>query len=574
MKNYQQSWTLSPLLYGKGDSYKEINTHLDVLSDQIDRFEILLPSCFSPLQIIDSELSEIGSLMACLTGIDTQDIEATKLEAKYSALLAKYETLHLKIDQTLKEMSDDAFSTLIESVKELSFILKERRDQAKGRMSLEKEALATDLAISGHLCFSTLYFTFMGSLSFPFEQKSLSLGKLENLFSDADRSIRKEAIDSLETTLTKNETLFAHFLNNIVDFRLQLYKHRGWKDDVHGSLIANRMTKKTLDTMWHVIAKNKKMLKKYLERKKELLQLKEFSFSDIYAPLGSQEETKIAFHHGAEKILSFFEKMPKMHAFIKKALENGWIDAMPREKKRAGGFCTSAPLTKESRILMTYMDNFSSVSTLAHELGHAFHSHVLFDLPPLLQHYPMNVAETASTMFEMIVADRAIKETKDKKEKLILLDDKISSYLAFNMDIHSRYIFETNLHKKRKEGFISPEELSHMMVEAEKIGFDHNLDQYLPHFWAYKMHFYFTDITFYNWPYTFGYLLSLGIYNLLFKDPNFEERYIAFLQDTGNMQIEDLLMKHLKIDLTQDAFWQGAIDVIDKDIEEFLLLTT
>ncbi len=258
-----------------------------------------------------------------------------------------------------------------------------------------------------------------------------------------------------------------------------------------------------------------------------------------------------------------------MAAFAENALKNGWVDAKQGSKKRAGGFCTGIPLLKESRILMTYTDTFDSQSTLAHELGHAYHSHVLRNKPPLSQAYPMNIAEAASTMCEMIVADSALKSATTPKQKLLLLDDKITSYLAFNMNIHSRFLFETGFHEKRKKGFLTPDEINELMVASQTKAYSGALDTYLPHFWCYKMHFYFTDATFYNWPYTFGYLFSLGTYNVLLNN-NFEERYIALLEDSGSMEMEDLAKKHLGVDLQKEDFWQGAIDILNRNIDEFL----
>ncbi|MCK9906820.1 M3 family metallopeptidase, partial [Frankia sp. Cpl3] len=95
---------------------------------------------------------------------------------------------------------------------------------------------------------------------------------------------------------------------------------------------------------------------------------------------------------------------PKLAEFTEQAFEQGWIEAEDRPGKRPGGFCTSFPIKQQSRIFMTYGGTAQNVSTLAHELGHAYHQHVMNDLPPMAQSYAMNVAETASTFAEMIVA--------------------------------------------------------------------------------------------------------------------------------------------------------------------------
>jgi oligoendopeptidase F len=136
------------------------------------------------------------------------------------------------------------------------------------------------------------------------------------------------------------------------------------------------------------------------------------------------------------------------------------------------------------------------------------------------------------------------------------------------MNLHSRFLFDTKFHEKREKGYLTPDEINELMITSQKEGYSDALESYLPHFWCYKMHFYFTDVPFYNWPYTFGYLFSLGTYNILLNN-DFENRYIALLKDSGSMSIEDLAKKHLKVNLQEPDFWQGAIDLLNANIDEY-----
>ena len=526
-----------------------------------------------PYQELEEKLHEAGSLIVCMSSQDVTDTKALELEVKLDSISAAFGSLSLRIDQLLIEMSDMGFERLIDQVEDLAFAIRERRAHAKEKMSLEKEILVNELSISGHKAYTTLYYTYIGSLRFPVNNEELNLSKLENLFSDTDQTKRKSAVDSMSKVLGANKSTFGQILNNIVDYRLRLYEKRGWDNYLHETLRDNRMSEETLNTMWKVVSQNKEPLKKYLDKKAGHLGLNKLSWYDLQTPIGDADETKIPWDKGCDDIINQFKKVsPKMADFAKRALKEGWVDSTPGENKRAGGFCTGTPLVKESRILMTYMDSFSSLSTLAHELGHAYHNEVIYEKPTLLQEIPMNLAESASTMCEMIVCDNALNAAKNDRERLILLDDKINRYLAFNMDLHSRFLFDKALHEERKAGFISPNRLDEMMVEAQKEGYANHLEEYLPSFWSYKMHFYFTDVTFYNWPYTFGYLFSLGLYAHLQKEGNFEESYISLLKDTGCMSVEDLASEHLNVDLTKPHFWQGAIDLLNADIETFLNL--
>lgn len=222
---------------------------------------------------------------------------------------------------------------------------------------------------------------------------------------------------------------------------------------------------------------------------------------------------------------------------------------------------------------MTYSNSVNEVATLAHELGHAFHSSVMWDLQTLNRDYAMNVAETASTFAELIVADATLKSAKSKEEKINLLDTKLQNALAMFMNIHSRFIFENRFYSARQKGLVS-EEIAQMMIDAQKEGYHDALDSYHPYFWAAKLHFFIDDVPFYNFPYTFGYLFSLGIYAYANKKgTSFEEEYIDLLRDTASMTTEELAQKHLDVDLTKPDFWQAGINMVLEDIQAFMELS-
>src|SRR5690606_11667993 len=216
----------------------------------------------------------------------------------------------------------------------------------------------------------------------------------------------------------------------------------------------------------------------------------------------------------------------------------------------------------------------TDVNTLAHELGHAFHSHVMRDLPYLNQQYAKKVAETASTFAETIVGNATIKRAATKEEKIALLNAKLENATAMFLNIHARFLFEDAFYKEREKGIVSEKRLNELMVEAQKEAYCNSLSSYHPHFWCSKLHFFIDDVPFYNFPYTFGYLFSSGIYAKYLENPDgFEEKYIELLKDTGSMKVEELAEKHLGADLTKQDFWEAGIRLAAKDVEEFIRLT-
>ncbi|MCB1071495.1 MAG: M3 family oligoendopeptidase [Chlamydiia bacterium] len=573
---FPKTWNLERI-YDGGSLSSSFQNCFQETKEKIDSLKILLckkrlNESLSLSQEISFSLREMNAFVECLNAQDVNDSNASSLTGKMRTLSTEFSNLELEFDQALGSLSHQDFLNLIEIHPDISFHLEEKRKKVKDKLPFEKETFINDLAIDGYHGWSELWDARISEMFFPFHEKPLSFGQIENKLGDPERNIRKEGFETIQKEFKGSEIVFSQILNHLGGFRLEVYKKRGW-DLLKEPLDENRMSAKTLEAMWTAITNIQASLKEFLSCKSALLGIEKMSWYDLEAPLTTTSK-EITYEDAAETILKQFKSFsPKMADFAKKALENHWIDAEDRIGKRPGGFCIGLPLVKESRIFMTFSNTMTNLFTLAHELGHAFHNEILFSLPEMAQDAKMGVAETASTMAETIVTQAAIKEEKDPKERLFLLDDHLSRSISYLMNIQARFLFETRFYEKRKEGFVSHEALSEIMESAQKEAYANSLETYHPLFWAAKMHFFFTDVPFYNFPYTFGYLFSLGIYHYAMEKGDFESSYIALLEDTGRMNVESLAKKHLQMDLSQPKFWDQGLSVIKKDIEEYIKLS-
>lgn len=540
---------------------------------EFDGFITELSSCME-------RISEAGSFVSCLGAQDQQDKKAVQLSGKVTNLQAQLMSVSGEFDNLLRSTNDEIWKLWMdrEEVRELSFVLNESRDHAREKLNPELESLALDLAVDGYHGWGEFYDTIVSHVQIPYEEDGstvmLSAGQASNKLHDPNRETRENMFTKWEQTWKDTEDYCADTLNHLAGFRLKLYDRRGWDGILKEPLAINRMSQQTLDAMWNVIIDTKPVFVDYLNRKAKILGVDKLSWADVEAPIG-KVSGKISFQDAAENIVKQFHTFsPKLAEFTEMAFDNEWIEAEDRPGKRPGGFCTSLSVSKETRIFMTYAGTADNVSTLAHELGHGYHQHLMKDLPMFNQNYAMNVAETASTFAEMIVADALVKASTDPQEKLALLEGKIQNSIAFFMNIHARFLFETRFYDKRKNGLVSAEELSQLMEEAQQEAFCGALSSYHPHFWAAKLHFYITDVPFYNFPYTFGYMFSTGLYVRAQQEgATFADKYDRLLQDTGVMTVEELANKHLGVDLTGPEFWQSAIDLCVADVQEFMELT-
>jgi oligoendopeptidase F len=533
------------------------------------------------IEDLDMRLHHAGSFAFCLSAQDVNDEHATVVIQELSSMEAELETIKTGVEELAIGLDDEEWKDLLanDRLKDSVFYWGERRRKAKLKMEPKLEKLAAKLAVDGYHAWNRLYSKIAGDLKAEFEEdgetKTLSMGQLANKMSSPDREIRVRAFRSLEEAWKSRDALAAMELNSIAGFRLNLYEARGWESPVFEPFMLSRVKPETIDAMWKAIAGGLDRITDYINTKKNLLGIDDFRWYDQNAPVGEITRT-YSYEEASDfvvKHLSGFSK--ELGDFARIAVQDLWVEAEDRSGKAAGGFCAGFPMAKQSRIFMTYSGNYNEMMTLAHELGHAYHSWVFRDIGYYGRHYTMALAETASTFNEMLVTDAALEEAGGTSEKLSLVDSKVNEHFTMFCNIRARYLFDLMFHDERKRGPVPKDRLNELMVKAQKDAFGDILaeDGYHPMFWASKLHFSETEVPFYNFPYTFGHLFASGIYARAKEEgPAFAEKYRSLLIDTGRMTCEEVARKNLGVDLTTDGFWNAAVGRALEDVDLFLKL--
>jgi oligoendopeptidase F len=589
-QSYSLSWNLESLFAG-GSSSPEFVVFVEesdklaakLLKELADAVNMTNPvdnqqltGWTEQLQNVLSRLREADSFVSCLTSQQMSDKRAVAWTEKIQTLSARYRQALDLYEALLSSVPEERFTewSKLPEQAAVRFPLEERRDAAKDKLPPALEGIASELAVDGYHGWGEHYNTIVGRIAIPWEQAGeavdLSVGQADNLLDHPDPEIRSRMSGLWENAWAGQADLCADTLNHLAGFRLKLYSMRSWKEPLREPLRMNRMSEDTLTAMWNAVAEGIEPLKRYLELKAQRLGKEKLSWHDVNAPIATSQ-AKIPYEEAAVLITDAFEQFsPAMAKLAQTAFADRWIEAEDRTGKRPGGFCTSFPLSRQSRIFMTYSGTPSNVSTLAHELGHAYHGALVEDLPPLAQEYAMNVAETASTFAEALVNDALLRRAESDEERLALLDDRLQRAVAFCMNIRARYLFETRFYERRINGMLEVEALNNLMLEAQKEAFGDALGSWHPHFWAAKLHFYLTDVPFYNFPYTFGYLFSTGLVAVAEKEgASFSTRYDHLLRDTGMMTVEQLGLQHLGVALDEPQFWKDAMARVVADVDTF-----
>ena len=542
-------------------------------------------SVISEYELLDAQATDVKALVECYCATDAENKFYQQLQAELATLTPHREQIATNVEFALKEATDDGFAALLEAAPELKrneYFLVTRRKNAALRLPKSQELLAADLAVDGIHAWGRLFDRLSGSLKVQVQEQgklvTRSPGQVQ--FDSPQRTIRENNFFAADAAWGTIADSCAEAINHIAGTRLTTYRHVGLRDHLEAPLRHNRMTRETLDSMWSTINAGKGVLKDYFAAKARLLGVNRLAWYDLTAPLpqlpGAGNADDISYDAACSQIIEAFTAFSSDFGdFAKMALSNGWIEAENRAGKHQGGFCTGFPTAKQSRIFMTYTNSADSMSTLAHELGHAYHSWVLRDQPVFLQDYPMNLAETASTFAEAVLGERRLRAARSDYERLQMLDGMLGDSVAFLMNIHARFLFEDNFHKERDKGELTADQLNGLMEAAQKTAYLDALVEggWNPRFWASKLHFYISGLPFYNFPYTFGYLLSTGLYALSQgAGESFPDQYRGLLVATGCMETEAAVQSTTGYNLAQGEFWEKSLDVIERRVGQFLEL--
>ena len=468
-----------------------------------------------------------------------------------------------------------------------AFHLREELFWQSRQMSSELEGLAADLQRSGGDAWGRLQESVTSSASAAWtvdasdgartERKTLV--ELRNLAYDADREVREKAY-RLELEVCEGAKIpVAAALNGVKGFSVSLNARRGWEDSLEKSTRQARIARSTLDALILAMEESLPSWRRYLKAKAGLLGLEKCAFYDLFAPL-SGESRRYSFPEAPPRSYSFSEARdfivekfsafdPAMGDFASRAFSSSWIDARPRAGKIGGAYCIDFPEAKASRILCNFDGSFNAVTTIAHELGHAWHSERLRSLPYACSQYPMTLAETASIFSETLVFESALKSAP-AGEKTALLELHLQDACQVIVDILSRFYFERSLFERRAKSELSPEELCALMLDAQKRTYGDGLDaRFLhPYMWLVKSHYYSTGLAFYNFPYAFGQLFGAALYTRYEAEgPSFASAYRSMLEDTGRASAEEVTAG-AGFDIGKPDFWRAGLDLFARQAVE------
>ena len=552
------TWNLEALYPGFSGRYEEdllrLEERLEALRKRLEEKAPLLET----LSALDAYLEALAPLSAYVHARyaqNTLDEEALRRLSEFEGKVLGFQRLRPLLIQYLAEKDPEEagpYRILVEEAK------KERSHQ----MSLPEEVLAAEMSLLARKAWAKLHESLTSQTTALLDGEEKPISAVRNLAFHKDEAVRKAAYEAELKAWERNELPLAFALNGVKGEAVLLNRKRGYPDDLEPTLDKNRITRPILEALLAAMREALPLFRRYFALKAKALGKPALDWWDLFAPLG--EGRRWSYEEGMWFIVEHLARFsPADAALAERAYRERWIDVLPRRGKVGGAFCMGAG-GERSLILTNFEESFEAVSTLAHELGHAYHNFCLARRPPSLRKVPMTLAETASILNETVVVEAAL-EVLPPSEGLLVLDGWLTGAAQVVVDIYSRFLFESRVFEARRARELSGREFKELMVWAQDEAYGEAVRSRHPYMWAVKGHYYATD--FYNYPYAFGLLFGLALYETYRQEKEgFLERYDDLLASSGQYKAEELGAR-FGFELENPEFWRKGVKVIEERVE-------
>jgi len=520
----------------------------------------------------------LSAYVESFVSTDARDDTAARMRSELQGAQAPMEALSARFEGWVASLGAERLIEGSPAAAEHAYPLRRAESSGAHRMAETAEDLFAELSITGAKAWARLHGDITSRLHSTMTQpdgtqESLPVTMLRGRATHPDARSREAAYHAELAAWEQAAAPLAAALNAIKGETNAVNRRRGWHDALAPALFANGVDPQTLEAMHEATQAAFPDFRRYLHAKAALLGHDgALPWWDLLAPVGHIGEP-VTWSAATKAVTDVFGAFSApLGGLAQRAFDDQWVDAAPRDGKVGGAFCMSVR-DDESRVLLNFDHSWDGVQTLAHELGHAYHNATLAPRSPLQRQTPMALAETASIFCETLMTASGLRSAEGSR-RLALLDIDLAGSCQVVVDIHSRFLFERELCRRRERATLGVTELCALMTDAQARTYGDGIEAATahPYMWAVKPHYY--GRPFYNWPYTFGLLFGIGLHARYQSGPAaFRDGYDDLLSSTGLASAADLAAS-FGIDVRSVQFWTESLDVIRARIDEFVELAS
>ena len=507
----------------------------------------------------------LGAYIYATVSTDSRNERAQGLLSEMETLDARVSPLLARLADWVAALGTEQLATVSTEARDHLGPLERLQARAEHQMSEVEEGLYSELGTTGSSAWGRLQGDLTSQLStevhLPTGTKTMPMAAVRGLSTDSDLNVRKAAYEAEMRAWPTIAVACAAAMNSIKGEANVVNRRRKWKQPLDASLYSNNVSLETFNAMQSAVHASLPDFRRWMRVKAKLVgDTNGLSWWNLSAPL-SISPGPISWDQGISLVKGAFASYSdRLSHLVDRSISEQWLDAEPREGKVGGAFCMSF-VDDRSLVLLNWSGSVDSAQVTAHELGHAYHNTQLAHRTALQKRLPMALAETASIFCETLVVEEGLSRLQGD-DRLALLDVDLIGANQVVVDIHSRFLFETEVFARRQKRTLGVSELNEIMLSAQRDAYGDGLDQTTahPHMWVLKPHYYGSH--FYNWPYTYGLLFGLGLYAQYQLDPEkFRDGYDDVLSRAG-MDTAEQLGQAFGIDVTSESFWTASLDVL------------
>lgn len=568
------------------DDFKKVK---DDLPDMVD-YKGTLAQSAEKLAACLKLRDEINIICGKLFAYARLHRDENSANAKYQALVGKTEGLLAEagaatafIEPEILAMSEDTLSAFRNepSLTDYNFYFDNLARQKEHILSPAEEeilSLSAEVTQASENIFNMLAHA---DIKFPEltgedgKTITLSEGRYRSLIMSSDRRVRKDAFTGLFGTYNDFHNTFAATLAGNVKKSIFYARIRKYNSTLESALSEGNIPLTVYTSLIDTVNKNLAPLHRYVTLKKKALQLDSIHMYDLYTPLAKEVNFDIAYADGQKLVRDALAPLgPEYANILNKGLVSGWIDVYENKGKQTGAYSWGV-YSVHPFVLLNYNDRLEDVSTLAHEMGHAIHSHYSQANQPFSKsQYTIFTAEVASTTNEILLNDYLLKNTTDKQKKLYLINQYLEMVRATVYRQTMFAEFEKDIYDKAESGETLTADLLDQMwheLNTKYYGTDIVVDKEIDIEWARIPHFYWN---FYVYQYVTGYAAATTLADkMLHEGAGAQERYIGFLKSGGSDYPINIL-KNAGVDMSTPQPVELTLNKFSYMLDELEKLTT
>lgn len=496
--------------------------------------------------------------------------KAVGLYSQFSKAFSFYEPEFLKItDEQLA-----AFYEEEPKLKDYAFQLEKllaNRDHVLSQEVEEVLAAASEVFESPSETFSLLD---NASIRFPeiADQEGhlvpLSHGNFISYMESSNREVREEAYEAMYSTYEQFQHTYAKTLQSNVKVNNLQARLRKYNSARHAALSHNFVPEAVYDTLVSAVNKHLPLLHRYINLRKKLLGIDDLKMYDMYTPLSSTDYKftyEEALKKAADTLTIFGEDYSKK---VDQAFAERWIDVHENEGKRSGAYSGGAYDTN-AFMLLNWQDTLDNLYTLIHETGHSMHSmYTRENQPYVYGHYPIFLAEIASTTNENLLTEKLLSEVEDDKVRFAILNHYLDGFRGTVYRQTQFAEFEHAMYQADQEGqVLTADFLSELYagINEKYYGLSAEDNYFIQFEWARIPHFYYN---YYVFQYATGFAAASALSNKIVNgSPEDKEKYLDYLK-AGSSDYPLEVMKKAGVDMTQEDYLNDAFKVFEARLTE------